>query len=194
MANYPPTSPPQWPQTASEGTVSYQSHGAGALHTYSHEELRAFTEFINEFLAGDVDLQSDLPVNPNSDGLFGVVAKGLLLACVAGPCPPSTSFPVNSAVALVCAWARSGVSLGATSSSYPLPLQCPLPLSVLTQDRKMVNKIKPGVIDERKLTRSRTPNTFQINQNLTLGIQGCKELGLVVVNVGAEDLRAGKER
>lgn len=64
----------------------------------------------------------------------------------------------------------------------------------VTPCRKMVNKIKPGVVDERKLTRSRTPNTFQINQNLTLGIQGCKELGLVVVNVGAEDLRAGKAR
>ena len=48
-------------------------------------------------------------------------------------------------------------------------------------DRKMVNKIKPGVIDERKLTRGRTMNTFQLSQNLGLTIQGCKELGLKVL-------------
>jgi hypothetical protein len=34
--------------------------GMGALHTYSPEELRAFTQFINEFLMGDPDLASTL--------------------------------------------------------------------------------------------------------------------------------------
>jgi Calponin homology (CH) domain len=55
----------------------------------------------------------------------------------------------------------------------------------------MVNKVKPGMIDERKLTK-RPPNTFELRQNLSLAIQGCRELGLKVVNIGAEDLIEGK--
>lgn len=61
------------------GDIRSQGH-SGSTHSYSHEELRAFVEFINERLNDDADLATDLPINPNSEQLFEVVGKGLLLA------------------------------------------------------------------------------------------------------------------
>lgn len=54
-----------------------------------------------------------------------------------------------------------------------------------------MNVVKPGVVDMSKIVM-RPVNTFQVNQNLQLGIQGCKEIGVVVVNIGAEDIREMK--
>ena len=59
--------------------IAHQVTAAGGLHSYSHEEVRAFTEYINAQLSGDPDLQGDLPINPDSGDLFRVASKGVLL-------------------------------------------------------------------------------------------------------------------
>lgn len=40
--------------------------------------------------------------------------------------------------------------------------------------RKLVNQIKPGIVDLKKLAKARSgvASVFQINQNLQIGIQG----------------------
>jgi len=53
---------------------------AGGVHTYSQEELTAFADHINSVLEGDSDLGDLLPVNIETDELFGKIHNGLLLA------------------------------------------------------------------------------------------------------------------
>jgi hypothetical protein len=64
------------PQTP--GRQAYQG-SAGSTHSYSLEERRAFSEYLNQLLADDPDLKSVLPLNPNSDDLFRIASQGLLL-------------------------------------------------------------------------------------------------------------------
>lgn len=53
---------------------------AGGLHTYSAEELTAFTDHINVLLEGDPDLAYLLPMDIESDELFTKIHDGILLA------------------------------------------------------------------------------------------------------------------
>jgi hypothetical protein len=52
---------------------------SGSTHSYSVEECRAFSDYINQLLKDDPDLQDSLPLNPYSEDLFKVTSKGLLL-------------------------------------------------------------------------------------------------------------------
>jgi len=56
--------------------VSFQS---GGVHTYSTEELNAFSEHINAVLEGDSQLQHVLPITLDGEDLFNKVSDGLLL-------------------------------------------------------------------------------------------------------------------
>jgi len=50
-----------------------------SYHTYTEGEKRAFCVRINQLLRQDVDLQGQLPMNPESKQLFDVASKGVLL-------------------------------------------------------------------------------------------------------------------
>jgi hypothetical protein len=76
-------------------------NGAVARCRFTLEERRGFTEHLNQSLAGDADLAGFLPMDPNSNALFDVVAQGLLLAYVAALCFPFVTLrrPAQSVVA-----------------------------------------------------------------------------------------------
>eukprot|EP01122_Echinamoeba_exundans_P003462 TRINITY_DN1355_c0_g1_i2.p1 TRINITY_DN1355_c0_g1~~TRINITY_DN1355_c0_g1_i2.p1 ORF type:complete len:703 (-),score=225.91 TRINITY_DN1355_c0_g1_i2:487-2595(-) len=125
-------------QGAPQQMPGRQAYGgsSGSTHSYSLEERRAFSEYLNQLLADDPDLKSVLPLNPNSDDLFRVASQGLLLC-------------------------------------------------------KLINKIKPGTINERRIVTKPNPNTFEVMINHDLAIQGAKELGCSVINIGGTDLING---
>lgn len=60
--------------------LTTRSGSGDAMHSFSQDELAAFTKFINEQLQGDADLAGDVPMNPATPALFDVVAKSVLLA------------------------------------------------------------------------------------------------------------------
>lgn len=51
-----------------------------AVHSFSESERRGYVDFINQDLADDPKLQNVLPVDPNTDDVFDVIADGVLLA------------------------------------------------------------------------------------------------------------------
>ena len=52
--------------------------GSAGTHSYSQAEKFSYCDFINQELTGDPDLPQ-LPMDPNSDDLFRVVSRGILL-------------------------------------------------------------------------------------------------------------------
>ena len=52
------------------------------MHSYSREETRAFTDYLNHLVAGDPDMQGKMPVNPESDDIFRLLSEGVLLCKV----------------------------------------------------------------------------------------------------------------
>lgn len=56
-----------------------------------------------------------------------------------------------------------------------------------------MNVIAPGTIDERRIRINVAPKdaVFAQNENLSLAIDGCKRIGLVVANLGVGDLASG---
>lgn len=117
-------------------TVS--SHSAsGGQHTYSKEEVRSFSDYINQLLAGDADLKNSLPLDTDSEALFEVAANSVLLC-------------------------------------------------------KLINGIKPGTIDERKIVTKPNMSQFEKIQNHDLAIRGARDLGCNIVNIGGMDLMEQK--
>ncbi len=57
----------------------HKSGASGSQHTYSQAEKFSYCDFINQELVGDPDLPQ-LPMDPNSDDLFNVIARGLILS------------------------------------------------------------------------------------------------------------------
>lgn len=55
----------------------------------------------------------------------------------------------------------------------------------------MINKSQPGTIDERTLNRGKL-SIYQIHENLTLALNSAASIGCNIVNIGPEDLQAGK--
>ena len=56
---------------------------------------------------------------------------------------------------------------------------------------KMINKSCPDTIDERAINKGKI-SVFQVAENLTLAINSARAIGCNVVNIGPEDLKAGK--
>jgi hypothetical protein len=117
-------------------TVSSTS-ASGGQHTYSKEEVRSFTDFINQLLASDPDLAKVLPMDTHSEDLFTVCANSILLC-------------------------------------------------------KLINAVKPGTIDERKIVVKPNLSTFEKIQNHDLAIKGAKDLGCNIINIGGLDLMEEK--
>lgn len=57
---------------------------------------------------------------------------------------------------------------------------------------KLINFAVPKTIDERAINKVKGLNNFKITENQNLVIQSAKGIGCNVVNVGPEDLKAGK--
>jgi hypothetical protein len=55
----------------------------------------------------------------------------------------------------------------------------------------MVNAIRPGTINERRIPKG-TLGPFQLKEALEYAITGCKDLGCHVVNISVTDLQEGK--
>ena len=117
-------------------TVS--SHSAsGGQHTYSKEEVRSFSDYINQLLEGDSDLKSVLPLQTDTEALFEVASNSILLC-------------------------------------------------------KLINGIKPGTIDERKIVTKPNISQFEKIQNHDLAIRGARDLGCNIINIGGMDLMEKK--
>jgi hypothetical protein len=61
-----------------QGTKAMMVMGS-TYHSYTAGEKRAFCIRTNQLLAGDPDLQAQLPLDPDTNDLFDVVSKGVLL-------------------------------------------------------------------------------------------------------------------
>jgi len=55
----------------------------------------------------------------------------------------------------------------------------------------MINISQPGTIDERTINKGKL-NIYQIHENLTLAVNSARSIGCNIVNIGPEDLQAGK--
>jgi plastin-1 len=56
----------------------------------------------------------------------------------------------------------------------------------------MINKTFPGTIDESKVSK-KPKNVFESNLNHDLCLEGAKAIGCSTINIGAGDLREGKQ-
>ena len=56
---------------------------------------------------------------------------------------------------------------------------------------KLVNKSQENTIDERAINKGKL-SIYQIHENLTLALNSAQAIGCNVVNIGPEDLHAGK--
>mmetsp|Transcript_13920 Transcript_13920/g.15375 ORF Transcript_13920/g.15375 Transcript_13920/m.15375 type:complete len:728 (-) Transcript_13920:42-2225(-) len=128
---------PQWNQ-APPADVHRHVGAHGGFHSYSREETRSFADYINYMLKDDPDLTSagDIPIDPATDALFRVCAKGLLLP-------------------------------------------------------KLINAVKAHTVLEKSICKKPNANTWETNTNHTLAIEGAKQIGCNVINIGASDLTAG---
>jgi len=56
---------------------------------------------------------------------------------------------------------------------------------------KLVNLSQPGTIDERAINKGRL-SVYHMHENLTLALTSSQAIGCNIVNIGPEDLQAGK--
>jgi len=56
---------------------------------------------------------------------------------------------------------------------------------------KLVNLSQPGTIDERAVNKGRL-SVYHMHENLTLALTSSQAIGCNIVNIGPEDLQAGK--
>lgn len=54
----------------------------------------------------------------------------------------------------------------------------------------LMNVIKPDVIKKNKINEN-SPNVFKIVENHNLALNAAKEIGLHIINIGANDLSSG---
>lgn len=57
---------------------------------------------------------------------------------------------------------------------------------------KLVNLSQPGTIDENTINKGAKLSIYQIHENLTLALNSAQAIGCNIVNIGPEDLHAGK--
>jgi hypothetical protein len=53
---------------------------------------------------------------------------------------------------------------------------------------KLINKVEPNTINEKHLISKSDKSKFEMNINNDMAIQGAKDLGCTVVNIGGNDL------
>jgi len=57
----------------------------------------------------------------------------------------------------------------------------------------LVNLAQPDTVDERAINRGAKLSIYQIHENLTLALNSAQAIGCNIINIGPEDLHAGKE-
>jgi len=57
----------------------------------------------------------------------------------------------------------------------------------------LINLAQPGTVDERAINRAAKLSIYQMHENLTLALGSAQAIGCNIVNIGPEDLHAGKE-
>ena len=57
----------------------------------------------------------------------------------------------------------------------------------------LVNLSQQGTVDERAINRGAKLSIYQMHENLTLALNSAQAIGCNIVNIGPEDLHAGKE-
>ena len=57
---------------------------------------------------------------------------------------------------------------------------------------KLINKSQDNTIDERAINKGAKLSIYQIHENLTLALNSARAIGCNVVNIGPDDLNAGK--
>jgi len=57
----------------------------------------------------------------------------------------------------------------------------------------LVNLSQPDTVDERAINRGPKLSIYQMHENLTLALNSAQAIGCNIVNIGPEDLHAGKE-
>lgn len=59
-------------------------------HSYSDEEVQAYSEHMNHYLKNDADVAELMPFNPDSDDLFAKVGDGVVLCKLINLACPGT--------------------------------------------------------------------------------------------------------
>lgn len=126
------------------------------MHSYTAEERRSFSTFINQ------KLLDPSPASTLSGPAFGL-GSGVL-----SPNVRSKYLPINPESEELFQKVKDGVLLCA-----------------------FINKIRAGTIPERKIIEQ-PRNHFEQLQNCTAVLNAGRELGLNIVNIGPEDIIAGK--
>ena len=57
----------------------------------------------------------------------------------------------------------------------------------------LINLAQPDTVDERAINRGAKLSIYQMHENLTLALNSAQAIGCNIVNIGPEDLHAGKE-
>ncbi|ESO12477.1 hypothetical protein HELRODRAFT_105374 [Helobdella robusta] len=57
---------------------------------------------------------------------------------------------------------------------------------------KLVNNSQPGTVDERTINRAAKLSIYQIHENLNLALNSASSIGCNIINIGPDDLYAGK--
>uniref|UniRef100_A0A674E861 Lymphocyte cytosolic protein 1 (L-plastin) n=1 Tax=Salmo trutta TaxID=8032 RepID=A0A674E861_SALTR len=142
-----------------------EQSSSGTQHSYSEEEKVAFVNWVNKALEKDPDCKHVLPMDPTTNDLFTAVGDGIVLC--------------------MCNLDDINQSLQKYSIDINLCIS-PSPGS------KMINQSVPDTIDERTINKKKlTP--FTIQENLNLALNSASAIGCHVVNIGAEDLKEGRQ-
>lgn len=64
-------------------------------------------------------------------------------------------------------------------------------LYILIIFSKLINSSQPGTIDERTINLGKL-SIYHMHENLTLALNSAQSIGCNIVNIGPEDLQAGK--
>lgn len=76
-------------KTVVKTSVENKVSDSNAVHSFTEDEVNAYVEHINFFLADDEDLKERLPINPSSK-LFESVGDGVLLCKLVNKAQPGT--------------------------------------------------------------------------------------------------------
>jgi hypothetical protein len=72
-----------------------------------------------------------------------------------------------------------------------LPLSCDTMFAKLSDGliyARLINIVKPGCIEERRLNTNRQMTIFQRNENIQIVLTAAREMGCVVIGIGVKDI------
>jgi hypothetical protein len=164
-------------QSSKSGDVLKTETIEGSVHSYSQEEKIGIVEHINSVLQNDADLANIVPINPNNEDIFHVIRDGILLwyGCI----DPLFACPY---VLLVLFDHILSFSVCAFCTHLCLSLFC----------SKLINAVTADTIPSAKINMKKNLSFFECVTNLDRALDAARSLGLVVVNIGAQDLYQGR--